>query len=72
MQRLAGSAVGRVKCSIVAIGTATASDLAVTVGTGKSGIEDNLLETLAVFPLEIADERIVSFPVREAVFFESF
>ena len=67
MKALAGSAVGWVKCCVVAIGTSPTSHLSVAVGAGKSRIQHNLLQTLPIFPLEISHERIISFPIRETV-----
>ena len=67
MKAFAGSAVGWVKCCVVAIGTSPTSHLSVAVGAGKSRIQHNLLQTLPIFPLEISHERIISFPIRETV-----
>ena len=67
VEAFAGSTVGWVKCCVVAIGTSPTSHLSVAVGAGKSGVQHNLLQTLPIFPLEISDERIISFPIRETV-----
>ena len=67
VEAFAGSAVGWVKCCVVAIGTSPTSHLSVAVGAGKSSVQHNLLQTLPIFPLEISHERIISFPIRETV-----
>ena len=56
---------------IVAVCASAATDLAITVWACESGVQHNLLQALAVLPLEIADKGIVSFAVRESVFFEA-
>ena len=59
------------KCCIIAIGTSASSNLAVSIRACKASVKHNLLQALAVLPLEIADKRIISFAVREYVFFEA-
>ena len=61
----------RVKRRIVTIGAATTSNLTITVWTSKAGIEHNLLKALTIFPLEITHKRVISLPVREAIFLVS-
>ena len=56
---------------IIAIGTSASSDLAVSIRACKASVKHNLLQALAVLPLEIADKGIISFAVRESVFFKS-
>ena len=68
MKTFACGAVGWMKCSIVTIGTSATSYLAVTVGTGKAGIEHYLLQAFSILTLEIADKRIVSFAFWETIF----
>lgn len=65
-------AVRRMESRIIAIRATASADLPVAVRTGESGIKHNLLKTFAVSLLEIADKRIVSFPVRETIFFKFF
>ena len=71
MQTFAGSAVRRMKSCIVTVCTTATANLTVTIGAGEAGIKDNLLQAFPVLPFEIADEGIVSFPIRESVFFVS-
>jgi hypothetical protein len=59
------------KGSIIAIGTTSAPYFSISVGTSEPGIQHNLLETFAVLPLEIAYERIVSFPLGETICFKT-
>ena len=66
----AGRAVGGMKGCIVAIGTSASSYLSITIRAGEACIQHNFLKTLAVSLLEITDERIISFPVWESVFFK--
>jgi hypothetical protein len=54
---------------VVAICTSAASHLSVPVGTGEAGVENYLLETFPILPLEVPYERIVSFPFRETYIF---
>ena len=68
MKTLAGGTVGRMKSGIVTICTSAPSDLAITVRTCKPSIKHNLLQTLAIFPLEISDKRIIPLPIRETIF----
>ena len=70
MKALAGSAVGWVKCGVVTIGASSSSHLSVAVGTCETGVQHDFLQTLTVFPLEIPYERVIPFPVREAVSFK--
>ncbi len=56
VEGFAGGAVGGMEGGIVTIGTASASDLPVAVGACETGIEDYLLEALAVSALETAYE----------------
>ena len=69
MQALAGSAVRRVEGSIVTICASSPTDLTVAVRTSKAGIQNYLLKPLAIFPFEIPHKGIISFSVRESVFF---
>ena len=62
---LSGDTVARVECSIVTERTASSSYLSVTVGTRKTSIYDELLETLAIDALVISYKSIVSLPFRE-------
>lgn len=64
-QGFSGDAVARVECSIVTERTASSSYLSVTVGTRKTSIYDELLETLAIDALVISYKSIVSLPFRE-------
>lgn len=67
VETLAGSAVRRMESGIVTICAAATTYLAITVRTGKTGIEHYLLQALSVFPFEISDEGIVPFPIRESI-----
>jgi hypothetical protein len=51
--------VGRIKGLVVAIGTTTQSNLAVTVGTGKAGIESYLLYLAPEQRLQVRAELII-------------
>ena len=62
-------------CELTGTTTKNASLIAassISVGTSEPGIQHNLLETFAVLPLEIAYERIVSFPFGETIYFKTF
>ena len=72
VKTLACRAVRWVKGCIVAICASSSSYLSVSVRAGEAGIKHNLLQAFAIFPLEIADKGIISFPVRESVFFKLF
>lgn len=71
MKTLSGRTVGWMERCIVTICTSSAPHFAISVRTGKASIQNYLLEALAIFPLEVAYEGIVSFPIREGVFFIS-
>jgi hypothetical protein len=58
------------KSCIVTVCTTAAANLTVTIRAGEAGIEDYFLEALTVTTLEIADERIIAFPVRKPIFCE--
>lgn len=62
---LAGSAVRRMESSIVTKGTTAVADGAVTVRTSETGINDKLLETLAIDMLVIPHEGIVPLTIRK-------
>ena len=64
---LAGSAVGRMESSIVTKGTTAVADGAVTVRTSETGINDKLLETLAIDTLVIPHEGIVPLTIRKTI-----
>ena len=70
VEAFAGCAVGRVEGRIVAVCTSSTSDLSVSVRASEPCVEHNLLQTLAVFPLEVSHEGVVSLTVRETVFFK--
>ena len=70
-EALSGRAVRRVESGVVAICTSSPADLSVTIGTCETCVEDYLLKTLAVFPLEISNKGIVPLPVREPIIFKS-
>ena len=64
---LAGSAVRRMESSIVTKGTTAVADGAVTVRTSETGINDKLLETLAIDMLVIPHEGIVPLTIRKTI-----
>ena len=68
MKTFSCRAVGRVESGIVTICTASATDLAVSVRASETGVKNYLLQSLSIFTLEVSDERVVSFPVRETIF----
>ena len=70
-EAFSGRAVRRVESGVVAVCTSSSADLAVTIGACEACVEDYLLKSLAVFPLEISDKGIVPLPVRETIFFKS-
>ena len=72
MKGFSSCAVRRMEGCIVAIGASAATDFSITVRTGEPSIQHYLLKTFAVSLLEIADKRIISFPIWETVFFKSF
>ena len=71
VEGFAGSAVGGMESRIVAICASSPSDFSVSVGTGESRIKNDLLQTLAILPLEISYKRIIPLPVRETIFFKT-
>ena len=62
MKTFSRRTVGRMECGIVTIGTPSATDCAIPVRTGKTRIQNYLLEALTISALEIADKGIISFP----------
>ena len=56
MQTFAGSAVRRMKSSIVTVSATTTANLAITVRACEAGIEDYFLEALTISALEITHE----------------
>ena len=72
MKRFSSSAVRGMKGGIITIGTTSAPHFSISVRARKSGIQHNLLETFAIFSLEITYERIVSFPFGETIYFKTF
>jgi hypothetical protein len=68
VKALACGAVRRMEGGIVTVGAPSPADLAVTVRAGEAGVQHYLLQTLAIFPLEITDKGIISFPIGETVF----
>jgi hypothetical protein len=72
MKRFAGGAIRWMKGSIVTICTSASTYFTISIRARKASIQHNLLETFAIFPLEITDERIISFSLRETVFLKSF
>lgn len=69
MKTLSGRAVGWMEGCIITICTSSPPHCTISVRTGEAGIQNYLLKTLAIFPLEVAYEGIVSFPIREFVYF---
>ena len=70
MKTFAGSAIRRMKSRIITVRATATAYLTVTIRAGEAGIEDYFLEALTVTTLEIADERIIAFPVRKPIFCE--
>ena len=68
VKALACGAVRRVESGIVTVGAPSPADLAVTVRAGEAGIQHYLLQTLAIFPLEITYKGIISFPIGKGIF----
>ena len=71
METLSGSAVRWMEGCIVAIGTASPTDLTVSVRAGESCVQHYLLQTLAIFPLEISDKGVIPLAIGETVFLKS-
>ena len=63
VQAFACRAVSWMEGGIVTIGAATATHLAVTIGTGESRVNHNFLKAFAVFLLEISYKGIISLVV---------
>ena len=64
-QRLLRGTVCRMESRIVTICTASPSRRPVPVWTGKSGVDDNFLQSLAVYTLKISRKGIIPFPLCE-------
>ena len=61
MQTFSSSAIGWMEGCIVTIGTTATPNPSVTVRTGESGVEHDLLKPLSVFLLEISYKGVISF-----------
>lgn len=72
MKGFSSSAVRWMKSSIITISTTPASYFSISIRARKPRIQHNLLETFAIFSLEITYERIVSFPLGETIYFKTF
>ena len=71
MKALFGSTIRWMKSGVITICASSPSYAAIPIRTCKACVQDNFLQAFAIFSLEISDKRVVSFPHREIVFFES-